>query len=101
MGIVNIVEGVIPIVMNNLVPGLIATGIGGAVSLTMGADSAVPFGGVLMLPTMTRPVAGICALLANIVVTGLVYAILKKPIKHTEPVMTVEEEIDLSDIEIL
>ncbi|MTV61613.1 PTS fructose transporter subunit IIC, partial [Streptococcus pneumoniae] len=57
MGIVNIVEGVIPIVMNNLVPGLIATGIGGAVggavSLTMGADSAVPFGGVLMLPTMT------------------------------------------------
>ncbi|MCA7025638.1 PTS fructose transporter subunit IIC, partial [Stenotrophomonas acidaminiphila] len=58
MGIVNIVEGVIPIVMNNLVPGLIATGIGGAVggavSLTMGADSAVPFGGVLMLPTMTR-----------------------------------------------
>ncbi|HET0017422.1 PTS fructose transporter subunit IIC [Streptococcus pneumoniae] len=101
MGIVNIVEGVIPIVMNNLVPGLIATGIGGAVSLTMGADSAVPFGGVLMLPTMTRPVAGICALLANIVVTGLVYAILRKPIKHTEPVMTVEEEIDLSDIEIL
>ncbi len=54
-----------------------------------------------MLPTMTCPVAGICALLANIVVTGLVYAILKKPIKHTEPVMTVEEEIDLSDIEIL
>ncbi len=81
MGIVNIVEGVIPIIMNNLVPGLITTGIGGAVggaiSLTMGADSAVPFGGVLMLPTMTRPVAGICALLANIVVTGLVYAILK------------------------
>ncbi len=107
MGIVNIVEGVIPIVMNNLVPGLIATAVGGAVggavSMTMGADSAVPFGGILMIPTMTKPVAGICALLANILVTGLVYAILKKNVDENEVFSAnIEDEadIDLDDIEI-
>lgn len=106
MGVVNIVEGVIPIVMNNLVPGLIAIAVGGAfggaVSLTMGADSSVPFGGVLMLPTMTKPLAGICALLVNIFVTGLVYAILKKNVEETDVIIeTEEEDIDLDDIEIL
>ncbi|MFV1185710.1 PTS fructose transporter subunit IIC, partial [Klebsiella pneumoniae] len=81
MGIVNIVEGVIPIVMNNLMPAILAIGVGGAVggavSMTMGADSAVPFGGILMIPTMTRPIAGICGLLSNILVTGLVYSLAK------------------------
>lgn len=109
MGVVNIVEGVIPIVMNNLVPGLIATAIGGAVggsvSMAMGADSSVPFGGVLMLPTMTKPIAGICALLANILVTGVVYAVLKKNVIEEDEVAIVnaedEEDIDFDDIEIL
>lgn len=108
MGVVNIVEGVIPIVMNNLVPGLTATAVGGAVggavSMIMGADSSVPFGGVLMLPTMTRPLAGICALLANILVTGLVYALLKKHVTESETVTASaeeEEDISLDDIEFL
>ena len=108
MGIVNIVEGVIPIVMNNLLPAIIAIGVGGgvggAVSMTMGADSSVPFGGVLMIPTMTRPLAGICALLANILVTGLVYALLKKNVAEDEVVEVSaedEEDIDLDDFQIL
>lgn len=106
MGIVNIVEGVIPIVMNNLVPGLIATAVGGALggaaSLTMGADSSVPFGGILMLPTMTRPFAGICALVTNVIVTGVVYAFLKKSVDKTENNMEImEEDLDVNDIEIL
>ncbi|MFV1168810.1 PTS fructose transporter subunit IIC, partial [Klebsiella pneumoniae] len=84
MGIVNIVEGVIPIVMNNLMPAILAIGVGGAVSMTMGADSAVPFGGILMIPTMTRPIAGICGLLSNILVTGLVYSLAKKPVDRNE-----------------
>ncbi|MGT2750891.1 PTS fructose transporter subunit IIC [Streptococcus orisasini] len=108
MGIVNIVEGVIPIVMNNLLPGLIATAIGGAaggaVSMTMGADSSVPFGGILMIPTMSRPLAGICGLLINILVTGVVYAVIKKPVIEEETVdIDPEDEADISldDIEIL
>lgn len=108
MGVVNIVEGVIPIVMNNLLPGVIAIavggGVGGAVSMTMGADSAVPFGGVLMIPTMTRPFAGICGLLVNIFVTGLVYALIKKPIdldNVSEIVEEDEEDINFDDFQIL
>lgn len=104
MGIVNIVEGVIPIVMNNLLPAMLAIaiggGVGGAISMTLGADSAVPFGGVLMIPTMTKPLAGILALLANIIVTGVVYAIAKKPTLEREKSI-VEEDINFEDIEIL
>ena len=82
MGVVNIVEGSIPIVMNDIVRGITAAAIGGAcggaVTMVYGADATVPFGGVLMIPTMSNPVAGIMALLVNIVVTATVYAVIKK-----------------------
>lgn len=104
MGFINIVEGVIPIVMNDLVRGVVATAIGGAaggaVAMVMGADATVPFGGVLMLPTMSRPMAGVMALLVNIVVTATVLAVLKKSVSEetVEDEMAVEEDIDLEAI---
>jgi len=107
MGVINIVEGVIPIVMNDIVRGLIATAIGGAaggaVSMVLGADATVPFGGVLMLPTMTRPWAGAVALLVNIVVTGITLALIKKNVTEEQVAAQAEveeEEIDLDDIQI-
>lgn len=106
MGFINIVEGVIPIVMNDLVRGVVATAIGGAaggaVAMVMGADATVPFGGVLMLPTMSRPMAGVMALLVNIVVTATVLAVLKKSVSEetVEDEMAVEEDIDLDAIQI-
>lgn len=107
MGFINIVEGVIPIVMNDLVRGVAATAVGGAVggavSMLLGADATVPFGGVLMLPTMTRPWAGALALLANILATGITLALIKKNVNEEElsVQMDVEEEIDLDDIQIM
>ena len=107
MGVINIVEGVIPLVMNDIVRSVIATAIGGAcggaVALVLGADATVPFGGVLMIPTMSRPLAGISALVVNILVTGIVLAVIKKdvPQEELEAVNDQEEEdIDLSDIQI-
>lgn len=107
MGVINIVEGVIPLVMNDIVRSVIATAIGGAcggaVALVLGADATVPFGGVLMIPTMSRPLAGISALVVNIFVTGIVLAVIKKdvPQEELEAVNDQEEEdIDLSDIQI-
>lgn len=107
MGVINIVEGVIPIVMNDLVRGIVATAVGGAaggaVTMLLGADATVPFGGVLMLPTMTRPMAGVVALLVNIVVTAVTLVFIKKdidPDKMDFVVEIEEEEIDLDDIEI-
>jgi PTS system fructose-specific IIC component len=107
MGVINIVEGVIPLVMNDIVRSVIATAVGGAaggaVSMVLGADATVPFGGVLMLPTMSKPFAGVLALLANIVVTGVTLALIKKNVTEEETLMQVEKEEDdirLEDIQI-
>lgn len=107
MGVVNIVEGVIPIVMNDIVRGVFATAVGGAaggaVSMLLGADATVPFGGVLMIPTMSRPWAGIIALLVNIVVTGLTLAIIKKNVTQEDidaQIEVEEAEIELDDIQV-
>ena len=105
MGVLNIVEGVIPIVMSDLIRALVASAIGGAcggaVTMVLGADSTVPFGGFLMLPTMTRPWTGLVAILVNVVVTGCVYAVIAKN-KVNEPLTEEieEEEPDLEDIQI-
>ncbi|WP_430913590.1 PTS fructose transporter subunit IIC [Klebsiella sp. K128] len=106
MGIVNIVEGSIPIVMNDIVRGIAAAAIGGAcggaVTMVYGADATVPFGGVLMIPTMSHPMAGIMALLVNIVVTATVYAVIKKDIPRDVIVDNdyEEEDIDQDDIKV-
>lgn len=108
MGVLNIVEGVIPIVMNDIARAITAAAVGGAaggaVSMAMGADSTVPFGGFLMIPTMSHPLAGVLAIVVNVLVTGLVYAFIAKN-KTAEELATVseveEEDISLDDIEIL
>ena len=103
MGALNIVEGVMPIVMSDLVRAIVASAIGGAcggaVTMVLGADSTVPFGGLLMLPTMTRPWTGLLAIIVNAVVTGVVYAAIAK--NKTDEVMESdleeEEEPDIDD----
>ena len=106
MGVLNIVEGVIPIVMSDLARALIASAVGGAcggaVTMVLGADSTVPFGGFLMLPTMTRPWTGLLAIAVNVVVTGCLYAVIAKN-KGNEGFADEreeEEEPDLEDIQI-
>lgn len=108
MGVINIVEGVIPLVMNDIVRGVIATAIGGAaggaVSMVMGADATVPFGGFLMIPTMSHPWAGVAGLLVNILVTAVTLALIKKNVNEEdlEKINEAEEEdIDLNDIKVI
>lgn len=109
MGIIEIVEGVMPIVLNDIVRCVVATGIGGAVggalSMMWAADAKVPFGGLLAIPTMSgnKPLFFIIALVANILVTGMVLALLKKPVSEaSNEIEEVEEvDIDLSEIQIL
>lgn len=107
MGVINIVEGVIPLVMNDIVRGVVATAIGGfaggATTMILGADATVPFGGVLMIPTMSRPWAGVIAILVNVVVTAVVLAVIKKNVTAEDELSQVEKEeadIDLEDIQI-
>ena len=113
MGVVNIVEGTIPIVMNDLVRGIVAAGLGGCVegailmSLANGEGATVPFGGFLMLPTMgANWWVGLLAIAANVVVTGVVYALIKKdiPADQLDAVQSSsaeEEELDLDDIKVM
>ncbi|HCT3748889.1 TPA: PTS fructose transporter subunit IIC [Klebsiella aerogenes] len=106
MGVVNIVEGSIPIVMNDIVRGIAAAAIGGAcggaITMVYGADATVPFGGVLMLPTMSNPMAGIMALIVNILVTATIYAVIKKDVPRDVVINNDQEEEDINfdDIKI-
>lgn len=106
MGIVNIVEGSIPVVMNDIVRGITAAAIGGAcggaVTMVWGADATVPFGGVLMIPTMSHPIAGLMALLVNIFVTAIVYAVIKKEVPREVVISDEykEEDINMDDLKI-
>lgn len=106
MGVVNIVEGIIPIVMNDIVKCIIATAaggaVGGAISMALGANATVPFGGFLMIPTMENPMGGIISIIANVIVTALVLAILKKNVKDKNlDIVLEEEELNLDDIQII
>ena len=56
-----------------------------------------------MIPTMSKPLAGIIAIVVNAVVTGLVLAIIKKDVTEKDMEALVEkeeEEINLEDIQI-
>ena len=93
--------------MNDIVRGVVATAIGGfaggATTMILGADATVPFGGVLMIPTMSRPWAGVIAILVNVVVTAVVLAVIKKNVTEEDAAMQVEkeeEDINLEDIQI-
>ncbi|KFF31826.1 PTS fructose transporter subunit IIC [Bifidobacterium bombi] len=112
MGVVNIVEGTIPIVMNDLVRGVVAAALGGIcegatlMALTGAKGATVPFGGFLMLPTMgSLWWVGLLAIAANVVVTGVVYALIKKDIPEgSEQAVSDaddEEELNLDDIQVM
>lgn len=97
MGLFEITEGSLPIVLNDLWKSIIATGLGGAVggglSMLWGADSQIPASGLFAIPTMTKPIGFIIALIVGSLVTGIVYAVIKKPVSD---VVNEKEENDLN-----
>ncbi|EOH94411.1 PTS fructose transporter subunit IIC [Enterococcus pallens] len=101
MGICQITEGCFPIVLNDLVRNVIATGVGGAIggglSMLWGADSHIPASGMFAIPTMTRPWAFIAALAIGSLATAVTILILKKRVDpNAEVVMEEKEEDDVS-----
>lgn len=101
MGICQITEGCFPIVLNDLVRNVIATGVGGAIggglSMLWGADSHIPASGMFAIPTMTRPWTFIGALLIGSLATAITILILKKRVNPNEEIVLEEkEEEDIS-----
>ncbi|MDT2683577.1 PTS fructose transporter subunit IIC [Enterococcus gallinarum] len=100
MGICQITEGCFPIVLNDLVKNVIATGIGGAIggglSMLWGADSHIPASGMFAIPTMTRPWAFIGALFIGSLATALTIIVLKKAVDPNAEIVIEEKEEDIS-----
>lgn len=102
MGICEITEGCLPIVMNDIIRCVIATGAGGAVgggfSMMWGCDSSIPAGGMFAMPTMTHPWLFLLSLIIGSCVTAIVLIVLKKPVDKNA--VTDDDDADEVDIDM-
>ena len=110
MGCCMITEGVIPIAMNDLLRTLpctwIGCGITGMISYGWGNESSVPSGGIFVIPAMSKPMIAVIALVAGSLVTGILLAIIKKPLTNEEvneipdENQDNEKDVDLSSVNL-
>ena len=88
MGICMITEGVIPIAARDLVRVVIAccigSAIGGGLCMVWGTEAPVVHGGMLTVPLFTNPGMFCLALAIGSVITGVVLAIIKKPVTEAD-----------------
>lgn len=71
------------------IPGCAITG---GLSEILGAASPAVHGGVFVIPMMTRPWAFVLSWFTGAIVTGIIYAVLKKPL--TEEEIALEKEME-------
>lgn len=107
MGLCQITEGCLPIVMNDIIKCVIATGIGGAIGggfcMLFGCNAGIPAGGLFILPTMSTAKNGyfILSLLIGSLATTIALIILKKPVDINATVNEDEEaDLDMDTIKI-
>lgn len=101
MGLCFITEGVLPFAAADparFIPSsMLGSAVAGGLAVAMGVESVAGHGGVFVFPMMVNPMWAVIALVAGSVVTGVVYALWKKPLEETE---SYEEEIIDLDINI-
>ncbi|HIX66895.1 MAG TPA: PTS fructose transporter subunit IIC [Candidatus Anaerostipes excrementavium] len=101
MGLFQITEGNLPIVLNDIPRALIATAVGnsvgGGLSMLWGCDSAIPAGGLLAVPTMSQPHMFLLAVLIGALLAGITFAFLKQNITDDNE-QNIEPELNLKDI---
>lgn len=107
MGVCQITEGCYPIIFNDLLRCLIATGLGGAVggalSMMWGSGTPAPAGGLFAMFTMSNPFYWFISLMVGSFVTAIVLFCLKKSVGlDDEMMLTIDDEkdVDLSSIKI-
>lgn len=105
MGLCMITEGVIPIAavdpLRVIFSCTTGAAIGGGLSMSWGVGSPVPSGGVFIIPAMTDPIKFTIALLIGSAITGILLFILKKePVEAQEIEDEIEEEVDLSSLDL-
>lgn len=94
-----ITEGAIPFFLNDpirvwcsTIPG---SAIAGGLSLMWGVESPAVHGGVFVIPMMGRPLMFILAWGIGVVITGVIYAVIKKPLTKEDEELA--EEMILSE----
>lgn len=101
MGLCFVTEGVLPFAANDplrVIPStMLGSAVAGGMAVMLGVESVAGHGGIFVVPMMTNPVMFLVALAVGSLVTGIVYAFLKKPI--SEEGYKEEEIIDL-DLDI-
>lgn len=107
MGVCQITEGCYPIIFNDLLRCLIATGVGGAVggaiSMACGSATPAPAGGLFAMVTMVNPIQWFIALMAGSLATAIILFVLKKRVNlddNNELTIDDEKDIDLDSIKI-
>lgn len=101
MGLCFITEGVLPFAAADplrFVPAsMLGSAVAGGIAVAMGVESVAGHGGIFVVPMMTNPLWFIIAFIVGSVVTGIVYAVIRKPLD--ESASTEEEVVDM-DIDI-
>lgn len=94
MGLCFITEGVLPFAAGDplhFIPAsMIGSAVAGAIAVGMGVESMAGHGGIFVFPAMANPLWAVVALIVGSVVTGVIYAIIKKKPEEAE---NVEEEV--------
>lgn len=99
MGLCFITEGVLPFAAADparFVPAsMLGSGIAGGLAVAMGVESVAGHGGIFVFPMMVNPLWAVIALVVGSVVTGVVYALIKKPGEEVTEEEIVDLDIDL------
>ena len=101
MGLCFITEVVLPFAAADPVrfipASMLGSAVAGAIAVGMGVESMAGHGGIFVFPAMVNPMWAVVALVAGSLVTGVVYAFIKKKPEEAEEV---EEEIVELDIDL-
>lgn len=100
MGLCFITEGCLPFAAADPVrfipSSMIGSAIAGGMVMALGCSTPAAHGGIFIVPITENPMMFLLALIVGSVVTGIIYAVIKKPSSEEE---TTEEEIVDLDIE--
>ena len=107
MGVCEITEGCLPIVMNDVIRCVISTGVGGGIGgafcMMWGCASTIPAGGLFAMPTMNHPWLFFLSLMIGSLVTAILLIIFKKRVAIDAVISEddiKEADIDMNDITI-
>lgn len=97
MGLCFITEGVLPFAANDPVrfipASMIGSAIAGGIAMAFGVGTPAAHGGIFVMPLSSDPTMWVVALLVGSVVTGVIYALIKKPASEED--VAEEEIVDL------